>query len=465
MAEKSFEELQAEFIAKIAPYKQGVAQEFLRRKNGYQEPMVVEGLAGEMKAIAERMIALQNEKGYFSKQDMLPSDFTKVQTTAKKYGITNKQAVGLFIQNDRYMSPETVEIENLCNLIEDIFSVYGMHYEKLGAFPVNALNEQSRAYLRNKKIPLGLTDKFKLVLSEYLPELAAIKVVDKSYRAVPRYRFEYNDEIARQMALELKEIYADENGLIDSLFLEKNKTYLKRVLDILSERGISFEQFASKNGLNYTRCYRLESEPAVLHMIENYRITHGTYQGITTKDPYLRQKIDTVEKHTTKFSLAGFLSAHGIENDAFDNGQMITQTELDSREALFFTKMIELYPDMVVGAGFLKQQGKLYEEGLRLASRRGCKSLDEYLHAAGFSRQKTYDKPLSMPTIVLTERDLSNYGFVYGTDVAALADIVEKYGLQVVDVENAKTFYQKLVAERQDSSRLESKKRGTMGED
>ena len=465
MAEKTHEELQAEFISKIAPYKQGVAQEFLRRKNGYKEPVVVDGLSDEMRKIAERMIALQTEKGYFSRQDMLPADFTKIQTTAKKHGITNKQAVGLFIENDRYMSPETIEIENICNLIEDIFSVYGMHYESIGAFPVNALSEQSRAYLRNKKVPLGLTEKLKIVFAEYLPELSSIKIVDKSYRAVPRYRFEYNDEIARAMALELKTLYADENGFIDALFLERNKKDLKRVLDILYERGITFEQFASKNGLNYTRCYRLDSEPAVLQMIESYKITHGTYQGITTNDPYLRQKIDTVEKHTSNFSLAGFLSAHGIDNDAFDNGQMLTPTELLIRESSFFTKLAELYPDGVIQEGFLKDQPKLYEDGLRLASRKGFKSLDEFLRTAGFSRRKVYDKPESMPTIVLTERDMQHYGLLYGTDVVSLDASISRYNIQVVDVENARVYYQKLVAERQDSSRLSEKNRPGMGEE
>ena len=88
MEEKSLEQLKQDFIDKIAPYKQGVADEFLKRKNGYGEPEAVEGLQDAYLQAALRMIEIQKRQGYFAKKDLLPADFTKIQTTAKKFGET-----------------------------------------------------------------------------------------------------------------------------------------------------------------------------------------------------------------------------------------------------------------------------------------------------------------------------------------------------------------------------------------
>ena len=456
MAEKTYEELRAEFAQKITPFKQSVAEEFLRRKNGYHEPTVVEGLSDEDKAFAQKLLAVQAKKGFFARQDLSQSDFFKIQATAKKYGISNKQAVARFITSDRYMSPETVETENLCNLIEDIFSVYGLHYGSIGAFPVNALSESSRAYLRNKKVALGLSDKLKIVLEEYLPELSQIKVVDKSYRAVPRpKKLKFNDAEVRAIAIELKNLYADENGNIDSIFSEKNKADLKKLLSALSERGISFEQFVTKNGLNYTRCYEVDSVPAVLRMIESYYTMFGTYQGITANDPFLRQKIDTVEKQEGIFNLSDFLLKYGIENDVFDNCQMINENELKLREKQALAKIEKLYPQGVIEEGFSKKNGELYEELLRIAKRRGFSSLDDYLASVNCSRIKNHDKRASSETIVLTEHDMFHYGLLRFGENPNFEEAIKQYRIKLADVERFRVYYQNLVAGKKETKKAE----------
>lgn len=458
MEEKTFEVLSEEFRKKIAPYKQGVADEFLKRKDGHKKAEVVDGLSPKHAIVATKLVDIQNKNGYFARRDLQPEEFAVIQALAQKHGISNKQAVSLLITNDRYMAPETVEIENLCNLIEDVFSVYSNHYDSIGAFPVNALSQESRDYLANKKIKLGLSDKLKIVLQEYLPEFSEIKIVDKSYKAVPRYRFKYNDAVARDLAVGLKAAYADEKNLVDRIFLTENKQDLDQLLAIIGERGISFEEFASKNAVRYTRCYSLQSVPAVLKMIESYYKSNGTYRGITTKDPYLRQKIDTTEKHTGCFSLRSFLDTFGIQNDVGDNGQMVTIQELKTREALLVEALGEIYKGGVIQEGFLKKYPDLYEECLNLATRKGFKKVDEYLAELNFERIKHHDKQASDHTIVLTECDLFKYGFLRLGQEISFEELVERYGLRILDVENARMTYEKLVGQKQDSSRINLKK-------
>ena len=453
MEQKTLEELKADFAAKISAYKDSVMQEFQKRNEGYKEPEVVEGLSDDYVKTAERFIELQKLNGSFSKKDLSESDFIKITTIAKKFGISNKEAVAHFITNDRYMSPEAIETENLCNLIEDIFEVYNEHYETLGAFPINALSQSSRDYMSNKKIALGLKDKLQVVLEEYIPELAGMEIALKSYKAVPRYRFDYNDQIARQVAKELKETFADENGYVDSLFAEKNSEDLTKLLKMLSERKISFEQFASKNGIKYTRCYSLSSVPATIFMVENYEIKNGTFRGITNNDPYLRLKIDVAEKHDGTYDLRALVEkSSSAKNDVFDNGQKMTKSDIIGRETSLIYILNQICPDGIVDSEVFKTHPKLYNECLNLAARRGCASIDEYLAGHKFVRKKLQVPRTREKVIILTERDLDYYGFTKG-EKSVVEQNIRDFNIVHAPVENNRAVYENLVANHQDSSR------------
>ncbi len=458
MENSSYEMLVEEFRRKIAPYKQAVSDEFVKREQGLKPPVVVSGLPADLAEIAERLVALQKQNGSFARRDMLASDFAAVQALASKYSLSNKQAVAMLVENDRYMSPETVEVENICNLIEDIFVVYTTHYENIGAFPVNALSKKSRDYLANKKINIGLTDKLKILIAEYIPEFSNMNIVDKSYKAVPRYRFDYNDKVARAVAKDLVATYGDEKGLVDSIFSSRNEVDLNKLLSMIGERGISFDDFASKYGVKYTKCYEMDSVPTVLQMIMHYYRSMATFRGITRNDPYLRQKIDTVEKHTSNYSLGSYLELFGIQHDSLDNGQGVTGAELKLRESLLSDALSLVYKDGVISAGFLKKHPDLYEECLNLSARKGYDSVDSYLASLNFSRVKQYDKKASGHVITLTERDLKHYGIWPSFAGAEIENVVERYGMKLADVEHNRALYNKLVALKEDCTKHKNKK-------
>ena len=453
MEKKSLEELRQAFAKKITPYKEGVFLEFQKREKGYGEPEIVSGLSKSDEETAKRLVELQKEKGFFARKDMVPEDFYKLQAIAKKYGLTIKEAVSKLITNDKYLSPSEVEVQNICNLMTDIFEVYEKHYKTLGKFPVNALSQASRDYLSNKKIPLGLAEKLRVVFEEYLPEHSGLTIVDKSYVAVPRYRHEWNEEIEKQMLEDLAAKCADKNGNIDKVFSPANAEHLKNILEVLKERKIAFEDFSAKGGLTYTKCLSLDAVPAVLQMIGYYKQQHGTYQGITRNDPYLRSKIDFVEDKERTFKLGEFLDKYDVDNDVLDNHQAKQSYEIFSRLVKMEERLIELFPDGVIPSNFSTEYAKEYSDALTLSQRMGYESITEFLGAHGFSRNKGGQGRTYPKKIVLSERDLAHYGF-FDMKLAEDENLVDKFGIEVLPVEGNLAIYRDLIARCQDSVKV-----------
>ena len=161
MENKSIEQLRSEFIDKISRYKSLVERELIEKREE-KKPEIVQGLSDINADSARYMLDLQLRNGSFSRKDLRDIDLYRIQTVAKKFKISNKQAISHFISNDNYLSPETIEVNNIISLIKETLEVYNNLYPKFGYFPINALSQKSRDYLTNKKIfNLGLFEKFK----------------------------------------------------------------------------------------------------------------------------------------------------------------------------------------------------------------------------------------------------------------------------------------------------------------
>lgn len=429
----SLDALKQLFAEKIAPYKEGVLNEFAKRKAGYKPAEMVEGLTESEQEIAKKLIELQNEKGFFGRKDMLASDFYKVQNVAVKYGITIKEAVGKLIKNERYLSPGEVEIQNLCNLITDVRGVYEKHYDALGKFPVNALSKDSRSYLANKKIPIGLADKLRVLFDEYMPEFSELTVVDRSYIAVPRKKYEFNEVIEQQMAEEIRAKFTDENGNISKIFLDFNADYLKRVLAILKENNITFEEFAVKHDLHFEKCMSLEPVPAVIQMIEAYKKTYGTCQGITKNDPYLRSKIDFIEDVQRVYNLSDILDEHGVKNDVQQNYQEQTAYDIFGKMVNLEARLLEMFPNGIIPTNFSTDYAQEYAEVLDLSKRVGYKSPTEFLAAYGFVREKGAKGRMFAHKLILSEKDLFKYGF-FDLEFDSEQELVSKFNIEILPV-------------------------------
>ena len=454
MKNKSVEELKIEFIDKISKYKSLVESEMLK-EFGEKKLAIVEGLSEVNADSARYMLDLQLRKGSFSRKDLRDIDLYRIQTVAKKFKISNKQAISHFISNDNYLSPETVEVNNIISLIKEILEVYNNIYSKFGYFPINALSQKSRDYLTNKKIfNLGLLEKFKCFLCVYIPEISEINVIEKSYVAVPQKpKNILSEDNKRHIIFDIEWRFL-KAGKIDDLFKPENRRYLDSLLKLLAEQNITFEEFASQNGLDYTRCYKVNTAESVFAMINHYYRIHNSYRGISRLDPYIRQKIDTYEEQSNLHNLNDLLKSFGIKNgDNFNNCQELPNHIIKERDKIIDSVLIDLYPDKIIEEGFSIKQPFIYEEICRLSKRLGFESVDDYFDKKGYKRGVSSNrKKVSKNQIVLTERDLREYDII-NAEKEDYSKLVDEFGVSLLDVEKNRATYEYLIGECQDSSR------------
>ena len=215
---------------------------------------------------------------------------------------------------------------------------------------------------------------------------------------------------------------------------------------------MTFEDFASQNGLEYTRCYKLNTAESVLAMINHYYRIHNSYRGISRRDPYIRQKIDTYEEQANLHNLNDLLKSFGINNgDSFNNCQELPNHVIKEREKTIDTILTDLYPDKIIEEGFSTKQPFVYEEICRLVKRLGFENVDDFFDKKGYKRGVYQNRrKTSNNQIILTDRDLIEYNIIRPEN-ENYSEIVDEFGISVLGVENNRATYEYLIGDCQDS--------------
>lgn len=454
--EESGEALEKKFLDFLITHSRLVKNEQIKRAMGYKEPEVLVQEEGEYQEIAKRLVEIQNQQGFYTRKNLSDEDYSKLKVLAKKKGMGLKEVVGLLISNDRYLSPEEVDVQNLADLAENVRKVADECSEKFGGIPLNALSQKSRDYLSNKKIKIFLSDKLKLFIQIYCPELKDIPVIERSNLFSQDKYFKFDEEKIQALAEEIKSKFADENGKIDAIFGEENEDYFTELLGVLRKNRLTFEEFMKDwTDLSYTRVYSLDTIPAVKQMVQSYFSKRRTFRGITSHDPYLRDKIDVVEKYVGRFGIGELLEMWGLDNDTVVNDRQITFAEISKREENLVNSLSILYPEKIIDNGITKVYPEIYDKALSLSKRFNFKKVDDYFKKLGFTRINDYEREKNKGKIMLSERDLFFYNFIgesFTEDM--LREIIECYGVTLLEPETNKMNYRKLVAQKKDSTTI-----------
>ena len=185
-------------------------------------------------------------------------------------------------------------------------------------------------------------------------------------------------------------------------------------------------------------------------MVKSYKRKVGTFRGITRNDPYLRSKIDLVEEKEKIFKLGELLDHHDIDNDVVDNHQAMDSRDVFLRIVKIGEKLQDMFPDGVVPSNFSTAYPKEYAEVLFISQRLGCESPTVFLEANGFVRNKGGEGRTYSGKMSLSERDLFYYGFI---EDELTDEVVKKYDIEPISVENNIALYRDLIGRRQDSSK------------
>ena len=413
-------------------------------------PAVRKDCPEKYRALAERLVALQLEKGEFWREDLDKSDMYKIKDISKAKKISFREVVSMLIENDRYINREIDDARQIIKFLEDFDSCYQEYYQKYQHFPYNVLSPESKRYLTKIRVDVSPVDKLKLLLEVYRPEFANIVLELKNYDALPKNRNVLTDEEIKNISLELSQIAKD--GTLDELFSPKYETYFKDLCSKLKRAGYTFERFINEHtALTYTICFKAEIEPTVKHMLKFYYSLYGTAKGITANDPYLRNKIEVAQNTLGIFTTKELFEYFGLLTDNHDKiNSTIPLHKLREREKDLFDKLEKIYPNKQIGNNLSNDSPEAYAELKVLSKRFGFDDLNDYLKSRGFSRDIDYTKPESF--LYLNERDIIAYRFTANCkDPANIEEYLNKMGIYYISpVDNLGT-YRKLAYEKHDS--------------
>jgi len=448
--ELSLEEAMLQWKSKLEERKPDVEKQLLLAANGPQIPYVSDDCPEKLRPLAERLVALQVEMGEYRREDIYSSDMYKIKDISKATGASFRDVISYLVINDNYLNYDVIDARHIISLLSEFDAAYEKYYAKYGAFPMNVLSPEARRYLKNNKNGLNNIEKLQIVLEVYRPELANIEFSEHNYEAMPKSRIVLSEQNIKFINDELGSVA--KNGNVDIIFSKRYEAYFKNLCSKLKLAGFSFDRFLSEHtNLTYTMCFKADILSAVKQMVKSYYKRHGTTRGIINNDPYLRYKIETAQNVAGVYSTKELLDLFGIDNDNFENNKNLSLTELKRREKVLFTKLREIYPDMVVKRGFATKHDKLYDELALLCKRFGYAKIDDYLKDGGFSR--IVDKKSEESYIYLSERDLKKYGFIDGCNsFEELNKRLSEFGISYVGPYENLGIYRKLAYEGSDST-------------
>ena len=419
----------------------------------YGEPEIVPGLDKLRGETAERIFKLQKENEKINRSDMLSVDINRVREIQRKRGITFEEAMQTLVKNCNYQSIEKQLAENYVVIIRDVESIMQQYGDKLKVFPMNALSEESIAKLDGIQVGLSNNVKFKMILDAYIPGFMNLEIVNNDYSVVAKKFFALSDSELESLASDIKKNFGDENGSIDNIFARENINGLKKLVESLKRNNLTFEQFASRFGLNYTRCYNIPSVPAVKHMVEDYHYKYDTYRYIKNNDQYLFTKLAGVRKQENMVSNEQMFSSWGLDtSEMITPHNIITESAAREMQKELEIRLAELYPDRIIGENFTRIHKNTYRLVNQLAKRFDFPNVDSYLKSLGYHREVPEYRGTYKNTLCLSERDLIFYHFFDAeSDPEQIEKIMEELNITLAPVEDYSGFYIKLAYEKCDA--------------
>ena len=445
------EEVKSQWITRLESRKADVEKELLKIVNGPQIPYVKEDCPEALRPLAERLVTLQIEQGEYRREDISTSDMYKIKDISKGTGKSFRDTIASLVANDGFVNYEVIDARHLISLLAEIDSAYSRFYAKYNAFPINVLTPEARRYLKNNNNGLTHAQKLQGIIDVYRPELGTLAFEEHNYEALPKSRIVLSKKNIDQIVAELSTIA--KNGNIDEIFSPKYEPYFKSLCSKLKLAGYTFDRFINEHtNFKYTLCFKADTIKAVKQMVECFYSRYGTTRGITTKDPYLRYKVESAQNVSGFFTSKELFESFGINTDSLENSnKTISLDELRRRDGALFDKLAGLYPDGVIQKGFATKHEKLYDELCMLSKRLGFNNIDEYLAAHGY--QRIVDKKSVETVIYLSERDLDKYGFLAGCKSAEeLEKKLSELGIEYIGPYENLGVYRRLVYEGLDST-------------
>ncbi len=419
----------------------------------YGEPKIVSGLDKLRQETAERVLEMQKTNGKIIRSEMLNVDMTRVREIQKKNDITFEEALHTLVENCVYQSLERQFAESYVAIIKDVEKVLNEYGDRLKVFPMNALSKESVAKLDSNQVGLSNNIKLKLILDTFVPGFMNLEIVANDYSVVAKKSFALSDDELASLAKDIKENFGDENGNIDKIFARENSSGLKKLIEALKRNNLTFEEFASRFGLNYTRCYNVPSVPAVKKMVDSYYFKYQTYRYIKQNDQYLFAKLASVRKQENMLSNEQMFSSWGLDtSEMIAPNNIITDFELRSMQEKLIEKLAELYPDKNIGENFSRTHKNTYRLANQLAKRLEFENIDSYLKSIGYHRETPDYRSTYKNTLCLSERDLMFYHFFDSeTDPEQIEKTMKEMGITLASVEDYAGFYIKLAYEKCDA--------------
>ncbi|MBP3581840.1 MAG: hypothetical protein J6J33_03740 [Clostridia bacterium] len=437
---------------KLEERKVDVEKELKKRIEGPQIPYVQEDCSEALRGLAERLVLLQIEQGEYRREDIYSSDMYKIKDIGKGTGRSFRDIISSLVANDGYVNYEVIDARHILALLTEFNAAYEKYYTKYGAFPINVLSPESRRYLKNNKNGLTHAQKLQVLVDVYRPELGNVSFEEHNYEALPKSRIVLSERNIAQIVAELSTVAKD--GNIDEIFSSKYEPYFKSLCSKLKIAGYTFDRFINEHtNLTYTLCFKADTVKAVRQMTTFFYSRYGTTRGITSKDPYLRYKVESAQEAAGVYTSKELFESFGIDTDSLENtNKTLSLNELRTRDGVLFAKIAEIYPDGVIQKGFATKYEKLYDELFMLSKRLGFDSVDEYLASHGCKR--IVDKKSTDNVIYLTERDLEHYGFLKGIKNPEEMETLLRnwFGIEYVGPYENLGIYRRLAYEGLDSS-------------
>lgn len=424
-----------EFLDKLEPYM----VENINEKN--EEARVVEGLSSEDKAFAEKLLMIQQEKGYIVSGDLTDAERMKINRLCKKYGISKRQALERYLTNNKFMSSENFDARQMVSLIKEIQDIYEENYEKYNALPICLISGESRQFLFNKHYAMSTKEQVECIIKKFFSEMSEINVEEFCFDVRNNKKTE---EALQKLNKHTSKIlsFKDENNNIDKIFSSENKEFLSTLISDLKTARLSFDEWIRKEcGVNYSRIYSLDPKSAVRHMLSQFINKFETTAHFRTNDPYLESKLKTLKNAAGIYSINDLLISLGIYPKDNTKNRPMNKIELKAREERLIYNLSSLCPSKIIPQNLRNIDRKIEDEILLLANRKGFKTVNEYLKSIGFQREIDSQIELRKSKIMLTDKDLIRYNFVSIEEIDNFELCGEQYQAKILEVENNLSNY------------------------
>lgn len=419
-------------------------------KNGRLAPSVADNCPENRRELANRLVAIQTEKGelrteYIDKKDVSTlKDMTKLKSK-----MSFREVISSLVENACFVDYDVVNARHVLKFLYEFNDIYDKFYEKYGVIPLNAFSDETRIFIKNMKTGLSKEEVMRLMLEVYLPEYAGIQMIHHDFNLVPKSKLT-QEKIDRIMS-ELSSIAVDNN--LDAIFSDKYEAYFKKLCEILKQSGYTFDSFVRKyTNFDYTLCFRCDIVKAVRKMCNGYKSINNTMVGIQQNDSYLYNKIVLAKEIFGVYTLSEVFFMLGIDADNYDTSKRtLSNEEISCREKILFSKLEKLFPDKFIPIKARLKEKNLYEELLFLARRRKFANVNDYLAKNGFTRDLNYNSKLNR-SMYLSERDIIHYGFLNGCKTAEEAECeLTENGVILADPYINFGVYKKLANQKLDS--------------